>query len=81
MRQLSDEGRVAGSGAERASASSSGNSANSRSSAACRGDAAERAAVSGCAAGRDTAVRAGAGDARERRRGRSRRPRHPAAST
>jgi hypothetical protein len=78
VRQLSDEGCVAGSGAECASASSSGNSGNS---AAHRCDAAERAAGSGRAACRDTCARAGSGDARERRRGWSRGPRHAAAST
>ena len=83
MRQLSDEGRVTGGGAECASASASRNSVNSGNSAARRSDAAEHSTGSGGAACRDTPVRAGAasGDAPERRRGWSRRPRHPAAST
>jgi hypothetical protein len=83
VRQLSDEGRVAGSGAEWASASASGNPAYSGSSAARRSDSAEHSTGNGGAACCDTAVRAGAtsGDARERRGGWSRRPRHPAAST
>jgi hypothetical protein len=83
VRQLSDEGRVPGGGAECASASAPGNSANSGSRAASRSDSAERSTGIGGAACCDTAVRtgAGSGDARERHSGWSRGPRHPAAPT
>jgi len=83
VRQLADEGRGPGGGAECASPCTSGTSANSGSSAARGSDAPQHSTGSGSGACCDTAIRggAGSGDARERRRGWSRGSRHPAAST